>query len=143
MKEVKDLCNGNSHWRNNWKKTVKDGRTSYTQELTESIFWKWLCYQNQSICSMQSPSKFSDIIFRERKINCKVHIEAKNTSNSQSQFWTKKSNTEDIIILDFRLHLRDIEIKLAFYWHKNRHEGQRGRIEDPDINPHSYSNMTF
>jgi hypothetical protein len=38
----------------------------------------------ESICSMQSPSKFQCYSSRDRKINPKVHIEAKKISNSQS-----------------------------------------------------------
>jgi hypothetical protein len=37
---------------------------------------------------------------------------------------SKKSNTADVTIPNFKLHYRAIAIKAAWYWHKNRYEVQ-------------------
>jgi hypothetical protein len=36
---------------------------------------------------------------------------------------------------------RAITVKAAWYWHKCRYEDQWNRIEDLDVNPHSYTHL--
>jgi hypothetical protein len=42
----------------------------------------------------------------------------------------RKNNNEEIITIHvFKVYYRAIEIKIAWYWHKNRHENQWNRVD--------------
>jgi hypothetical protein len=54
-----------------------------------------------------------------------------------------KRNSRGIIIPDLKLYYRAIVKKPTWYWYRGRQVDQWNRIEDPEMNPHTYIQLIF
>ena len=89
------------------------------------------------------PIKLPMAFFKE--LEQKISHSYGNTKDPQiaKAVFRKKNGAGRINLPDFRLYYKAKIIKRVWYWHKNRNIAQHTKIESPEINPHTYSQLIY
>ena len=101
-------------------------------------------YTTQSNLQIQcNPYQITNgIFYRTRTNHLKICMETQRPQITKAVL-REKEGAGGIRLPDFRLYYKATVIKTLLYWRRNRNIDPWNRIENPEVNPHTYGHLIF